>query len=41
MESLRRLYPIRNPAIHARPFSQRDETYLFVELQRLTSLFMP
>lgn len=40
-ESLRRLYPIRNPAFHARPISQRDEAYLFVELQRLTSLFMP
>ena len=40
MESLQWLYPIRNPAYHARALSLTDELYLLTELQRLTSLFM-
>ena len=39
-EALRRLYPLRNPVMHARPISLRDELILFADLQRLTSLFM-
>jgi hypothetical protein len=38
LESFRRLYPIRLSTMHARPITQDDELYLFVESRRLMSV---
>jgi hypothetical protein len=38
LESFRRLYPIRLCTMHARPITQDDELYLFVESRRLMSV---
>ena len=34
-ESFQRLYPIRICTMHARPITQDDELFLYVELRRL------
>lgn len=38
-ESFQRLYPVRNCAMHARPVTQEDELYLYVEIRRLAKAF--
>jgi Swt1-like HEPN len=39
-ESLQRLYPIRNTTMHSRPIVQADYLMLYVEVQRISKVFM-
>ena len=39
-ESLQRMYPIRICTMHARPITQDDELFLFVEIKRLMQVIM-
>ena len=39
-ESFQRLYPIRLATMHARPITQNDEVYLYVETKRILSVVM-
>lgn len=40
-ESLQRLYPVRNCAMHARSITQEDELFLYVEVRRLAKVLGP